>query len=275
MAEGEEDARDDAVLVVDADGHTMEPDDLWAARMDAGRWGDWIPRKVVEDGIYETIYVGGVVRAGGAGPARPDGRGGGPEPRGRSTTYSEPARRRAATTPTPASSTWTATASTPPSSTRRSALFFGPDDPIDALRDVDFVLACQRAYNDWVAEYCGAHPARLFAMAVVPLQDPELAVAEAAPRREHLGLRGVLIRPSAYVDELPLNHSVYDRFWAACQDLDVPVALHPGVHVDTPGRVPQVRARRREREPHGHEHGDGRAARRLRRSGRRSATPST
>jgi hypothetical protein len=49
------------------------------------------------------------------------------------------------------------------------------------------------------------------------------------------GLVGVCIRPSAYVDELPLNHRVYERFWAACQDLDAAVALHPGVHVDTPG----------------------------------------
>jgi uncharacterized protein len=50
----------------------------------------------------------------------------------------------------------------------------------------------------------------------------------------------VFIRPSAYLfggggEELPLNHRAYDSFWAACQDLDVPVALHPGVHVDTPG----------------------------------------
>ena len=49
------------------------------------------------------------------------------------------------------------------------------------------------------------------------------------------GHRGVFIRPSAYVDDLPLSHPVYDPFWAAVQDLDVPVALHPGVHVDTPG----------------------------------------
>ena len=52
-------------LVVDADGHTYEPDDLWVERMDATRWGDWIPRKVVEDEVYETYYLGGRVRGGG------------------------------------------------------------------------------------------------------------------------------------------------------------------------------------------------------------------
>ena len=237
MAEDEE---EDAVLVVDADGHTMEADDLWAARMDAGRWGDWIPRKVVEEGIYETIYVGGVVRAGGRAlhdqmaaavglspeafhdltrSLRVEG---GFDPDARIVDMDREGIDAAVLYPS-------------------SALFFGPDDPIDALRDVAFVLACQQAYNDWVAEYCGAHPGRLFAMAVVPLQDPELAVAEAARAVNTLGLRGVMIRPSAYVDELPLNHSVYDRFWAACQDLDVPVALHPGVHVDTPGACRKFR----------------------------------
>ena len=69
----------------------------------------------------------------------------------------------------------------------------------------------------------------------MPLQDPPRAARELERAVGELGLRGAFIRPSAYVDELPLNHSVYDPFWAACQELDVPVALHPGVHVDTPG----------------------------------------
>jgi predicted TIM-barrel fold metal-dependent hydrolase len=116
-----------------------------------------------------------------------------------------------------------------------SALFFGPLDPIEALRDVEFVAACQRAYNDWLSEYCRAHPDRLFGMAAVPLQDVDLAVAEAERAIGQLGLKGVFIRPSAYLGELPLNHRAYDRFWAACQDLDVPVSLHPAVHTDTAG----------------------------------------
>src|SRR6185436_14430251 len=55
----------DRELIIDADGHTMEPGDLWTERMDAKRWGDWIPRKVVEDEVYEIVYTGGVVRGGG------------------------------------------------------------------------------------------------------------------------------------------------------------------------------------------------------------------
>ena len=52
-------------LVVDADGHVMEADDLWVERMDHRRWGDWIPRKILEDEVYETVFVGGTIRSGG------------------------------------------------------------------------------------------------------------------------------------------------------------------------------------------------------------------
>ena len=221
-------------LVVDADGHTMEPDDLWVERMDHSRWGDWIPRKVVEDEVYETTYAGGAVRAGGRelqdAMAKAVGMTarefhellaslrvpGGYDPHARIADMDRDGIDVAVVYPS-------------------LALFFGPTDPIPALRDIDFVTDCQRAYNEWVADYCAAYPTRLFGMAAVPLQDVERAAAEAERAVNQLGLKGVFIRPSAYIDELPLNHSVYDRFWAACQDLDVPVTLHPGVHVDTPG----------------------------------------
>ena len=226
-------------LVIDADGHTMEADDLWVERMDHKRWGDWIPRKVTEDGVYESIFVGGVVRSGGRelrdALAKAVGKTpkelydllesirvpGGYDPNARLADMDRDGIDAAVLYPS-------------------LAMFFGPVDEIPALHDAQFVAACQRAYNEWVAEYCSADSKRLFGVAAVPLQAPELAVAEAEYAVNELGLKAVFIRPSAYLfandgTELPLNHSAYDPFWAACQDLDVPVAVHPGVHVDTPG----------------------------------------
>src|SRR5207245_10582881 len=89
--------------------------------------------------------------------------------------------------------------------------------------------------------YRVAHPRTLLAMAGVPLQPPDLAGMDAERAVGERGLKGVFVRPSASVDELPLNPSAYDAFWAACQDLDVPVAFHPGVHVDTPGACRKFR----------------------------------
>jgi len=221
-------------IVIDGDGHVMEPPDLWLRRMDRRKWGDWIPYEETQDGVYVVRWAGGELRAGGRevtdalcrrlgiAPAAlheiyermhvP----GGEDPSARIADMDRDGIDAAVLYPS-------------------TALFFGPVDPIPAFRNVDFVLDCQRAYNDWVAEYCRAHPKRLFGLGVVPLQDPERAVREAGRAVQELGLVGVCVRPSAYVEELPLSHPVYDRFWAACQDLDVPVAFHPGVHVDTPG----------------------------------------
>ena len=55
------------MLIVDGDGHIMEePNDIWTPdRIDHDRWGEWVPRKDVEDEIYEMTYVGGAVRGGG------------------------------------------------------------------------------------------------------------------------------------------------------------------------------------------------------------------
>jgi predicted TIM-barrel fold metal-dependent hydrolase len=220
--------------VVDADGHVYEPEDVWTARMDAARWGDWIPRRVVEDGCYDVVYAGGRVRGGGrelqdqmaaaVGLTAQEfhdltqslKREGGYDPKARLADMDADGIDISVLYPS-------------------QGMFFGPVDPIPAFQDVEFVAACQRAYNEWLAEFCRYDPARLFGVAAVPLQAPELAARELEHAVGTLGLRGAFIRPSAYVDELPLNHSVYDPFWRACQELDVPVALHPGVHVDTPG----------------------------------------
>jgi len=229
----------DKVMIIDGDGHVMEPDDLWTSRMDAARWGDWIPSKVLEDDVYEITYTGGVARGGGrelqdkmaaaVGMTAKEFYDlleslrvpGGYDPHARISDMDSIGIDAAVLYPS-------------------QAMFFGPVDPIPALHDHEFVADCIRAYNDWIAEYCSAYPKRLFGMAGVPLQDVDRAIAEAQRAVGELGLRGIFIRPSAYViesdgQELPLNHSVYDPFWAACQELDVPVGFHPGVHVDTPG----------------------------------------
>ena len=51
-------------LVVDGDGHVVEPPDTWAARMDRARWGDLIPRHVEQFAPgAEAWFVGGELNA--------------------------------------------------------------------------------------------------------------------------------------------------------------------------------------------------------------------
>jgi predicted TIM-barrel fold metal-dependent hydrolase len=221
------------VYAVDADGHVMEPADLWSSRMDARRWGDWIPRYVARDGDgRESWYFGGVRRISGSAIF---GCAAGYDPEAlvaRDWRYTEG--HAAAWDPRARVEVLDAEGIAAAVLYPSIALMFGPLDPIPAIRDVQFALACQQAYNDWIAEYCAAAPGRLFAMAAVPLQDVKLAVQEAERAVTRLGHRGVFIRSAAAADDLPFNHPVYDPFWDLCQQLEVAVALHPATHVDFP-----------------------------------------
>ncbi|MGO9062858.1 MAG: amidohydrolase family protein [Candidatus Binataceae bacterium] len=222
-------------VVIDGDGHIMEPPTLWQERMDHKKWGDLVPHFVSEE---EGVFIGNICRGGGLAAMKKiaDDRGmtveevlsvtlkmadpGGYDPHERIKVMDRDGMDAAVMYPS-------------------TALFFGPLDPIEALHNHEFVLDCQRAYNEWLSDFCSVAPKRLFGLAAVPLQNIDLAIGEAERAVNKLGLRGVFIRPSAYIDELPFSHSVYDRFWAACQDMDIPIALHPGVHVDTPGACRQ------------------------------------
>ena len=221
------------MYTVDADGHVMEPANVWSERMDRNRWGDWIPRYVAEDDDgRESWYVGGVRRVAGSAIF---GCSAGYDPEellGRNWKYTEG--HPGAWDPVARIEVMDAEGIDATVLYPSIALMFGPLDPIPAVRDVQFALACQQAYNDWIAEYCAAAPSRLFAMAAVPLQDIELAVAETRRAVGELGLSGVFVRSAAAVDDLPFNHPVYDPFWECCQELGVPVALHPATHIDFP-----------------------------------------
>ncbi len=224
----------DGEKVVDGDGHVFEPPDLWTKRMNPAKWGDWIPHT---DPLTQRRYVGGEIRSGGVDALNRAAELSG-VPVSKITenvkVVGESLDRLGANDPKTRLGDMDEAGIDASVLYPSSALFFGPQDPISALRNVEFVHDCQRAYNQWLSEFCGGGSGRLFGMGLVPLQDVNLAVKEAEHVVE-LGLRGVIIRPSAYVDELPFSHRVYDPFWTACQDLDLPVALHPAVHADTPG----------------------------------------
>ena len=48
------------------------------------------------------------------------------------------------------------------------------------VQDPDVAYALARAYNDWIADFCKAAPDRLFAAAILPLQNMDFALEELA-----------------------------------------------------------------------------------------------
>jgi predicted TIM-barrel fold metal-dependent hydrolase len=92
------------------------------------------------------------------------------------------------------------------------------------LEDADLQQACFRVYNDWLAEYCSYAPDRLKGLSLIPLYDPKEGAQELA-RCANLGLKGAMIWCSPPADQ-PYSLPLYDPFWAAAQDLDMPISLH-------------------------------------------------
>jgi len=98
---------------------------------------------------------------------------------------------------------------------------------IDDL-EPDFAAAMCRAFNRWLFDFCKTDPQRLKVGALVPLQDPGLAVDEARLAVEQLGAV-TLVLPSQPVNGRTIYDPVYDPLWRTAQDLDVAVSFH-GIH---------------------------------------------
>jgi predicted TIM-barrel fold metal-dependent hydrolase len=92
------------------------------------------------------------------------------------------------------------------------------------LNDAGLQRACFRVYNDWLAEYCSYAPTRLKGLALISLYDPPEGAKELV-RCAKLGLKGAMIWCSPPAEQ-PYSLPLYDPFWAAAQDLDMPVSLH-------------------------------------------------
>src|SRR5205823_3746950 len=61
--------------------------------------------------------------------------------------------------------------------------------------DPDVAYALARAYNDWIADFCSAAPQRLYAAAMVPLQNLDYALEELRRVRRMEYFRAAFIRP--------------------------------------------------------------------------------
>ncbi len=82
-----------------------------------------------------------------------------------------------------------------------------------------------RAYNDWLHDYCRTDPARLKAVALIPLQDVDQAVAELRRGVMDLGCVAAFIRPNPLVGRR-LHALVYDPLYKEAEELGVPLLLH-------------------------------------------------
>jgi predicted TIM-barrel fold metal-dependent hydrolase len=98
---------------------------------------------------------------------------------------------------------------------------------LGAIADPDRAAAASRAYNRWLAEYCSLYPDRLFGVAMLPLQSADRAVSELRYAAEQLGMRAAFIPPTP----TPLGR-IHDEpltpIWENAQELGVAIGVHGG-----------------------------------------------
>jgi len=90
-------------------------------------------------------------------------------------------------------------------------------------KDYDYKKACMDAYNLWIAEYSAAHPDRLFGIGQTAMVDVESGIEDLRAIKA-LGLRGVMMPGIPQHEDY--WHAMYDPFWEAAIDLELPLSFH-------------------------------------------------
>ena len=91
------------------------------------------------------------------------------------------------------------------------------------VRDSDLFSAVCGAYNDFVAEFCGASPRKLKGIAMLNVDDVGVAVEE-LQRCAKLGFVGAMI--PIFTERKRYDSPDYEPLWASAQNLEMPISLH-------------------------------------------------
>lgn len=198
--------------VVDADGHVIEPGEMWPQYLDA-QYHSLAPKRVVdEQGRSVTMLEGEMTPAALQIPASvtptQQHRPGAWDPIARVSDLDEEGIDAAVMYPTTALR-------------------------IPGVKRPDLAVALCRAYNDWLADFCRTAPERLIGVGLVPLQEVDAAIAEAKRAVNELGFHGIFLRPNP-INGRNMSHPAYEPFWATLQELEIPVALHEGTTMNVP-----------------------------------------
>ena len=221
-------------LVISSDSHVMEPPNLWLDRMDP-KYGDRVPHLVQGDSYdhwycdNQNVGILGVLSQAGLRYSRPqditmEGRFADVPPGG----YDPHAH----------------VQDLDVDGVHADVLYPSIGLTLYGVPDPQLMRAVFSAYNDWLADFCKPYPNRLKGIAMIMLDDDVKAGIKEMERAARMGLCGAMIsvypRPGESYDQ-PL----YEPFWAAAQDLDVPLSLHtitnrPGsTQMRTEGEVSQ------------------------------------
>jgi predicted TIM-barrel fold metal-dependent hydrolase len=92
------------------------------------------------------------------------------------------------------------------------------------LNDPEAAREVMRIYNEWLADFCSAHPERYAGLACIPNQPVEAAVEEIERVAKRGALRGLDIANA--IDMTPLWDPAWEPVWAVAAAARLPVHFH-------------------------------------------------
>ena len=101
-----------------------------------------------------------------------------------------------------------------------------------AIEQPELAAVGQHMYNRWLADFCAKEPERHVGLAYLPMWDIEESIKELEWAKS-VGLRGVNF-PQVRAEITPYEDEAWERFWSACEDLEMPLANHGGGGASTP-----------------------------------------
>ena len=106
-----------------------------------------------------------------------------------------------------------------------------------SIDDLEVLKATFESHNDWSVDYCSVAPERLVGIGCLPLPDVNAAIAE-MQRAALKGVKGFMI-PAHVSPDRPYCHEDYDPFWAAAEEMGVPLTMHIFVGTSLDGGLPE------------------------------------
>ncbi|MCH2170722.1 amidohydrolase [Myxococcota bacterium] len=195
--------------IISADSHVVEPHDLWTTRLSDGPWAHLAPNMQGDANSGYTFHVDGlppfpVGLAGAAGrpseslDTKGEMRAGGYDVEARLVDMDA-------------------------DGIEAEVLYPSVGMHVAMTPDPEYQLACMRAYNDWLIEFCDGGQGRLAGLALIPAVDVATSVKE-VERTHAAGLRGALVpavpATGHYAEER------FDPLWAALAERHWPVSFH-------------------------------------------------
>ncbi len=194
-------------VVVSADSHIMETEDLWKDRL-PDRFKDRAPRLWYdEDGFSHLEAEGRLLDTPGLNTMLVEGREGMRDPHVRIRDIDA-------------------------EGVDKELIFPQRTLALSGLQDLELRDACMKTYNEWLADYCKFAPKRFYGVGILNWWEPEKA-KDNLQELKQLGYHAIEI-PSSPPDVF-YNSRACEPLWDAIEESGYPLSFHIGENVKTRG----------------------------------------